>query len=1009
MTQKEENRRKKAQKAGRFRPLDRFVYLSQSFRSIRRNKRRSMSMIAGLILGVSILAGIFLYTTVLMNNVYLSIIDGSPYEIRMDFDDPLSDSQIEIFRANFSSNAKIADSQILFGNGRTVTETTATSSSTYTTAVLRAEIRAEYNNETYTGSAGRIFDFDLYYSEIGENLRESLVTGKEAGIYFPFDPNFHGILISESLAEQAKLREGNRLITLTLEIAVVNPDDPSFPFGGEEIKGKVVLENITITGIMSKGDEASAGLFSGALEGVGGGGEIFIPKELFTDQGIDPTNSSFFTSLNNEKMQYCVLKIDESKFDLADPTRVNSQINALINEFEKNPDLIGTNLVEGKLLPFQILSIFIFVFDGILTIPVAVLSIYLLSFGIDLSLHERRYQVGILKTQGASPKQIKRKILTETLLLAAVGLIAGYAVAIFGAWGIGTATGFMKWDWDYAFEKFPDFLVIDQVALFVVGGFIAIILIAMVNGKANKFIGMEISETVRRTDDLDKGNFLKRNNLDIIFFILGAVTLALILLSEYGVSISLGPVLPILALIGPILFWIGGAALVARIAIWIPSKTDPIIKRIGFLKDVSILIKGNIFRKSGDIPRLALIIALTVSFSILAAVQGTSGQVHQERLIVYDIGADMVVNTGFNISSIAINSINTIDGVEEVMAITTNGGIIRNDQVLVHSIDSSVYGNVGKWQVDAISGSSTKDKLLSDLSDNSKTGCLIGETTQNQYDLALGDTIRLEILSFSWNGTFLNYGYIEQNFTVKGVFHHFPGGIGSSAVIVDHEAINSLANITVLANIFGIQNPGPKTVMASKYLVRVSEDSDVAAIRERLLANDYIITIKTLQGEIKKSHEIKQMDFGIPGLLTADFIISLLTATLATFIFMSILMEKRKKEFAILRSYGASVRQIYKIVFSETIVLLLTAVLWGLLVGLGLSVLFNPFFELIDVFVTPLSVLAGGGSALSRLIVFDWGSLGVTLSVTFLAMMLATFLSVRSASRAKISTVVREL
>ena len=127
------------------------------------------------------------------------------------------------------------------------------------------------------------------------------------------------------------------------------------------------------------------------------------------------------------------MKIDESKFSLADPTRVNSQINQLINEFEINPDLIGTNLVQSKLAPFQILSIFIFLFDGILTLPVAILSIYLLSFGIDLSLHERRYQVGILKTQGASPKQIKRKILSEALLLAALGLIVGYLVAIFGA------------------------------------------------------------------------------------------------------------------------------------------------------------------------------------------------------------------------------------------------------------------------------------------------------------------------------------------------------------------------------------------------------------------------------------------------------------------------------------------------------------------------------------------------------------------------------------------------
>ncbi len=998
----------KQPKANRLHPRDRFVYLSQSIRSIQRNKRRSMSMIAGLILGISILAGIFLYTTVLMNNVYLSIIEGSPYEIRMDFDDPLTDSQIETFRSTFSSHPKIADAQVLFGNGRTITETTATSTSIYTSAILQAEIRAEYNNETYSGSQGRIFNFNFYYSEIGASLRESLVTGKEAGIYFSNNQNYHGILISESLAEEAKLREGNKLSALTLEIAVIDPDDPNFPFAVEDIRGTVVLENITIAGIMSSGDAASAGLFSGAIDGISGG-EIFIPIELFNDQG---SFTSFFDTLNDEQMQYTVLKIDGSKFDLADPTRVNSQINALINKFEENPDIIGTNLVESKLLPFQILSIFIFIFDGILTIPVAILSIYLLSFGIDLSLQERRYQVGILKTQGASPKQIKRRILTEALLLGGLGLIAGYIVAIFGAWGIGTATGFMRWDWDYALVKFPDFVVLDQTALFVVGGLIVIILIIMVNGKANKFIEMEISETVRRTDDSEKGNFLRRNNLDLLFFILGLVSLSFIFLSEFGISVSLGPLGPLLSLIGPILFWIGGAAIVARLAVWLPSKTDPIIKRIGFLRDVSILIKGNIFRKSGDIPRLSLIIALTVSFSVLAAVQGTSGQVHSERLIVYDIGADMVVNTGFNLSSLALNAINTIDGVEEVMAITTTGGIIRNDPVFVHSIDSSIYGDVGIWQADAISSSVKKEQMLADLSDNSKTGCLIGESVQRQYDYSMGDTVRLEILTTSWNGTYLNYGYIEQNFTIYGIFHHTPSGVGSGAVILDHEAINTIANVSTFASLLGFTGPeftGPKVVLASKYLVQVSAGSDVSAIRDRLLEDDYVITVKTLKGEIAKSNEIKQMDFGIPGLLTADFIISLLTATLATFIFMSILMEKRKKEFAILRSYGSSERQIYKIVFSETIVLLLTSVLWGLLIGLGLSVLFNPFFETMDVFLTPLSVLAGGGAELSRLIVFDWGSLGFTLGVTFLAMILSTFFSVRSASRAKISTVVREL
>lgn len=988
-------------KAGRFRPLDRISYIDKAIRSIFRNKRRSMSMIAGLILGISILAGILLYTTVLMNNVYNSIIEGSPFEIRMDFDTPLTDQEIERFRQQFDDDIRIFDAQILYGNGRTITETSGMSTNIYTSAYLRAEIRAEYNNETYSGSEGKIFSFPFYESAIGKNVREMILTGKNPGVYTKDNDNYHGILISESLAETAKLQQGNKLSSLTLSITTIDPDDPAYPFGGEEIQAEVSLENITIAGIMTSGGEASAGLFGEVLEGMAGG-EIYIPEELFTDKN----KTSFLETLKENEMRYCVLKINEAKFDLSSPTGVNSQINQLINEFEENPVFIGTNLVESKLLPFQILSIFIFIFDGILTIPVAILAIYLLSFGVDLSLHERRYQVGILKTQGASPKQIKRKILMETLLLAAVGLVLGYIVSIFGAWGIGTATGFMKWDWAYAFSELPNFIIFDQTAFFVVGGLIVIILIVMVNGKAQEFIQMEITETVRRTEEQEQG-FLRRNNLDVIFFVVGFGTLVLVLLMELGISINLGPAAILLALLGPFLFWIGGAAVVARLAVWIPSKTDPIVRRIGFLKDVSILIRGNIFRKSGDVPRLALIIALTVSFSILAAVQGTTGQVHKERMIEFDIGADIVVNTGFNISTLTIAEITqTSLNIEEVMAMTTTAGELRNDPVPIYSVDAKLYGKVGKWQGDSIPvGGGTIEELMDALDSNSVDGCFIGKSIKSQYKVDIGGNITIKILTYYWNGTMINYGYLSRNLTIHGVFDHTPSGIGGSAIIVDHELLNSLSNMSVFLP--GITDP--KAVSASKYLVQVKKGANVEEIKEELDKSSWVISSKTLEGEIQKANEIQQMDFGIPGLLTADFVISLLAATLATFIFMSILMEKRKKEFAILRSYGASQRQVYKIVFSEAIVLLLTAVVWGLIVGLGLSILFNPFFEFMDVFITPLSALAGGGSSIKRILIFDAAGLIFTVAITFSAMIFATFLSVRGASKAKISTVVREL
>jgi ABC-type antimicrobial peptide transport system permease subunit len=460
-----------------------------------------------------------------------------------------------------------------------------------------------------------------------------------------------------------------------------------------------------------------------------------------------------------------------------------------------------------------------------------------------------------------------------------------------------------------------------------------------------------------------------------------------------------------------------------------------LIKRIGFLKDVSVLVKGNVFRKSGDIPRLSLIIALTVSFSILAAVQGTTGEKHQERLITFGIGADLSVTTSLNISSSVIESIKaSSDDIEEAMAFTTTAGMIFNGPVTIYTVDSDVYGTLGKWQGDSVSsGKPNKDVIMENLA-NDPNGCLMGEDIMAEKALEVGDKVPIYFLTYYWDGA-LNFSldYRLHNVTIQGVFDHAPGGIGSTGIIIDHQIISELSNFHALANAFKKDElpplvlasippfileqlesftEDPKGILASNYLIQIKQGANPYAVESDLEAPEnsgWVISVKTLKGEIKKANEIQNMDYGIPGLLTADFVISLLAATLATFIFMSILMEQRKKEFAILRSYGASNRQVYKVVFSETIVLLLLSVVWGLFIGLGLSILFNGFFEFIEIFVTPLSTIIETGGSLQRVLVFDLVGLISTISITFIFMMIATFLSVRSAVKEKISTVVREL
>ncbi|MHA1170369.1 MAG: hypothetical protein ACTSRU_21280, partial [Candidatus Hodarchaeales archaeon] len=162
---------------------NKFSYLSLSTRSIRRNKRRSISMIAGLILGISILSGILLYSTVLTSNVYNTVIEGSPYEIRIDYKEELTAVQEEDYLQQFQAVSRISDAQFLYGNARSESMNFGPADiNNVPEIILSTEVLLEYSDDPQI-TEGRIFSNDYYNSEIGLRLREKLVTGSSVDIY----------------------------------------------------------------------------------------------------------------------------------------------------------------------------------------------------------------------------------------------------------------------------------------------------------------------------------------------------------------------------------------------------------------------------------------------------------------------------------------------------------------------------------------------------------------------------------------------------------------------------------------------------------------------------------------------------------------------------------------------------------------------------------------------------------------------------------------------------------
>ena len=116
----------------------------------------------------------------------------------------------------------------------------------------------------------------------------------------------------------------------------------------------------------------------------------------------------------------------------------------------------------------------------------------------------------------------------------------------------------------------------------------------------------------------------------------------------------------------------------------------------------------------------------------------------------------------------------------------------------------------------------------------------------------------------------------------------------------------------------------------------------------------------------------------------------------SAFSFSAILMERRKHEFAILRSIGAKKSHIYKMALGENSLMMLTASAWGIFIGVGISYLFNGVFIFVNMIV-------GGQISLNRTVVIPGFELLIISAVTFIGMMLATLLSVKSAANQDLS------
>ncbi len=920
-----------------------FSFIGFSFKSMYSNKRRSISIGAGMVLGAAIFSSIFFYGSIINSITVQDMVENVEFEVHfVPYEEAVVQSPKEL--------AELIKQEDEFD-----------------------ECIVTYGND-YGFSSGA--NYIRYYSYFTPSFNFSEYSGLEVN-----QPYFDPIIVDEDfinttiadridvIAGETNLQEDGVLLSVDQyrNLGIQINDTLSFTFAlnrsvyqdGPDLPDTSVISsdfNLTVRGFFQSGIML-------------GSDDMIIGSHNF--------NNSVISNLTNYKMFQLPTKLNLDEFPLNDIQDLNEAISIVITRIEQKYPLEGHNLIQNTLWGFQGIIIFMQLIDTVLYIPAIVLSIILINLGAELALQERKFEISVLKAQGASPKQIRRMIFSEVIVIAVIGEIIGIIVGIFGAATVLSTYRFMAIDFS-SFSQALGVLRIKPWSIIVtVIVTMGILFIATIK-KTNAFIRQEVA--VAKSIEREKKGWFKKIYGDVIFFFLGLLGVILTLAADFNPNVSFSFVVELLMNFSPLLLWYGSAGVVSRLSTKVPEKLDKVLVRT--FKDIGSLLKGSLSRRHQNFPRMTVLLCLSVSLCIFTAIQGETSAMEIPRHSDAFIGGDMKVDVlGIYQDISPANFTGFEDKIESVIPIHFTMLRFGPRWINCFGVDLDEYGSEALWHKDSIEGYPDWNEGLQILKDDPTKNVGVGVSTARSFEIEEDP---------SFNFTIYNQTKYTANAAI--VIDHAPGiliDVGALAFFDFGEA----SGYFMLVDKKFIDTYAPFTNTIVSAIVNLKPGVD--PIEENLSFKfntqfDWIVEAQSHAEEIEETRAREGLSFGFPGLLTINFIIALVGIVIGVSIFMFMIINQRKKEFAILIAEGASRTQLMKLVLTEVISMALFATLFGTFIGFLIGYQFNGFFDIFSV------------TTFNRLLVFPPIPLIATVLGAFGIVILATLVPAFIASRTNV-------
>ncbi len=605
-----------------------------------------------------------------------------------------------------------------------------------------------------------------------------------------------------------------------------------------------------------------------------------------------------------------------------------------------------------------------------LGLPGVALAAFLSKFASELFSESQRREFGLLRTRGATPRQITAIVAATSVLLAIGGSALGL---ILGAAGVGLSLGINA----LSLDNLPQ-LTSSAAASFCAG---LILTFAAAFVPAFNSLQREITQERRVARRTEGKPFWQKAYLDVIL-LLAAFIVWYVNNANGGfkpkATETTAVELSFFVFLIPFFIWLGTTLLMLRVVDGgLKRASAPLARLIrGAMGDLGEVVARYISRRSGRVSSSVTVIALTLSFGVSLIVFGNTYSTERRLDSQYVVGSDLRVTP-------ALTAPQTAEFAQQLMVpgVTAVAGIARDTQALIGAEKNTVYGiNVAEFRKVAYSPDSffeTNAQATFDALANTPNGVILSREQADKYNIQLGDPVLMRLYNR------ITGNYADARTVAVGFFNQLSTSSQDSDFILNRDFMTNISGNPNL-DFFLVKTDGSENVLDSMRSALTSKFANILPVR--------IQDINTVINADAKSLTALNLN----GLQSVEIVYTLLVISLGLAIFLLAMVNERRREFGTMRALGTTLQQLRQFIFAEAATIGILSLVIGLVLGAALAQLLVLLLRI--VFTVPTQTPIWSVHELGGLLVLVVGG-----------MLISTLLSTRRLGKLKVIEALREL